>query len=163
MKFIKVISQAAEYFGLSAMWYRTTGNVFKVLAIFLCTCISASADDIDIYSIDNSNIGVNPNLLFVLDTSASMNNTLTTSVYDPTVDYSMDVPAGESSCQNGRIYIGLIDASVPECNTVYWTEADKWQCKNAYDNLGLHGEMQTTGMYADKFARWNNQDDKWLP
>jgi len=163
MKFIKVISQAAEYFGLSAMWYRTTGNVFKVLAIFLCTCISASADDIDIYSIDNSNIGANPNLLFVLDTSASMNNTLTASVYDPTVDYSMDVPAGESSCQNGRIYIGLIDASVPECNTVYWTEADKWQCKNAYDNLGLHGEMQTTGMYADKFARWNNQDDKWLP
>ena len=149
------------------MWYRTTGNVFKVLAIFLCTCISASADDIDIYSIDNSNIGANPNLLFVIDTSGSMGTELMTSLYDPTNDYSMDmdidVPAGESLCENDRIYIGLIDASVPECDTDYWIEAAKWQCKNAYGNLGLHGEMQTTGMYADKFARWNNRDAKWLP
>lgn len=119
---------------------------------------SAQADDVEIYTGTDA-LGVNPNVLFVLDTSGSMGGEVDVSTYDPAVDYT--IPAGEDECVDDRVYVGGIYSTHPDCDTDYWFQKDRLRCGASKDNLDMDGTGVGTGFFVDRIARWNTNYDNW--
>jgi len=103
------------------------------------------ADDIEIFTGINANaITANPNVLFIIDTSGSMNSsvTVTTGVYDPTTTYA-------GTCDSTRYYWSQT-GTPPACGSTYYIEAASFYCNDASSALGTGG----AGFYAGRFARY---------
>ena len=93
---------------------------------------------------------VNPNLLFVIDSSGSMDGLVITSDYDSSRSIT------DSNCDESYVYWSPVDAAPPACDS-----SNKW-LKNAYAcNLGLDLLDGNTGFHSDTYAGWNDDDSAW--
>ena len=123
------------------------------LAIYASTPVIA--DDIEIYtSLGSSAVSIKPNILFILDTSGSMDENvyLAKEDYDPNKTYN-------GCYSSGYIYYSS-NGAIPSCwiaNAFYDTAL---QCDNAlyeYDSngsrTGAAGPLQTAGFYTDQIAQ----------
>ncbi len=108
----------------------------------LLTTGLATADDTEVYVAEVTS-ALQPNILFIMDTSGSMhNNTITTeNPYDSGEDYS-------GSCQDSRIYWSS-NSSPPSCGTDQWVRKDDFTCDSAGN--ALEGD---TGYYQDKASQY---------
>src|SRR5688500_3842351 len=95
----------------------------------LAAAMPAAADDTEIFVPQGG--GVKPNVLFILDTSGSMETDVVTenAPYDPTVTYT-------GSCDATRVY-WLRDQGTPlippACDTDNWFNLTALMCKAAVD------------------------------
>jgi len=121
-----------------------------IIAGMICSA-PVMADDTEIYVGSNSGISnVPPNVLFVVDTSGSMDSAvITREPYDPNYDYS----GNSGACyDNSRIYTkpdqhwyDCYNYSVSAKN--YYFNASALQCNAA-------ASLATTGFYQDRLAQW---------
>lgn len=114
---------------------RVTSKLFS--AAFVCVALFASApetraDDSEVFT--NSSFvgtGVRPNVLFVIDTSGSMDTVV--NAYDPTQDYS-----ASSVCPSSdRVYWSTTNSAVPpDCRTsTQWVRSDNNRCRAAFNGM----------------------------
>ena len=123
------------------------------LVITLASSTPASADDTEIF-IGNTVTGAQPNILFVLDTSGSMDTEVITenSPYDPNTAYA-------GSCDPNRVYWVRDQGSPflpPDCGTNNWFNLSNLKCKAALDTF------PTAGLYAaNRAAQYDPNDRRW--
>ncbi len=137
---------------------RTGGRSLLAGLASALLAVGASADDTEIYTSTDS-LGVNPNILFIIDTSGSMEAEVEVSVYDPAVDY--EAPPGSTECADDRIYVGGISTTHPGCDTNYWFEESKFRCDAGWEQLDIDGIGEGTGFFVDRIGRWNGNYDGW--
>ncbi len=129
-------------------------------AAFLLALITGSlsawpalADDTEVYLGTNSGqTQVRPNVLFIMDTSGSMDTDVTTTVgvYDPTQTYS-------GSCDPTRYYWSS-NGSPPSCSTYRYIDVSSFKCADASTALGSGGN----GYYVGRLGRYRNRrHDRW--
>jgi type IV pilus assembly protein PilY1 len=149
---------------------RLLTTAFTGLVILLSSLPVARADDTEIY-MGQPTVAADgrPNILFILDTSGSMNgNVQTQTTYDPNVSY------GTSPCSADRIYWKSSTSSstgVPvrsSCNfrntdtntTAGYVDASKFLCKTAKDVIDQKGFVTVT-----RSAQWRPRNpvsnSKW--
>ena len=114
----------------------------------MTAAIPAQADDTEIYTGLNSaaNGAVDPNVLFILDTSGSMGSSVTQVIaaYDPTTTYT-------GSCVNSRVYYST-SGTPPTCGTSRYFDLSKFRCAAA--NTPLFGTgSNSPGFFQDRVAR----------
>ena len=109
---------------------------------------SAVADDIEIYvGADSDIVGVRPNILFILDTSGSMDtNVYTQTIYDPSVTYS-------GSC-NDNYYYARKSTSNVSCGNAQRIPKSLFSCNAALSAL------ESIGFYQDRLAQ--HKPATWL-
>jgi type IV pilus assembly protein PilY1 len=121
-----------------------------------------AADDTEVYvGFNDANDGTQPNVLFVMDTSSSMNgDVIMTENFDPAQTYT-------GSCSSTRIYWRVSNQSVPACNTNRYFNKSTFRCNTAATALDIADTGVGTGFYQDRVARWRDHPtrvnrDKWL-
>ncbi len=110
------------------------------------------ADDTELFVGDSSLYpDAKPNVLFIFDTSGSMNTPVATqTIYDPAVSYP-------GSCVSSRVYWRSGTGSPPDCSTDRWFDRAALMCKKALDAFGT-----SAGRYTDRMAQYDpNRDDRW--
>jgi type IV pilus assembly protein PilY1 len=122
--------------------------------------LPAVADDIEIYRNAQYGQGIRPNVLFIMDTSGSMDTQLdATPVYDPSTTYSGD-------CATNRIYYSTSD-TVPDCDTGPSFPVASNVCDAARTQLGTGGggmwpafgnSRERLGQYRSSPAQWQALD-----
>ena len=135
---------------------RTINKELSTLFIIsLFTFLSGSplyADDTEVFLNNNAaDTGINPNVLFVVDTSGSMGTTLSIIPdYDPTTTYT-------GSCDSTRLYWDPA-GDEPVCTTKYYIEQAAFKCNTALDTSTTPntGPMYDIGFYSDIFSRYND-------
>lgn len=129
------------WFGVGALWTSTLGA-------------PAIADDTELFVGDSTTITQGqPNILFVLDNSASMGASVSTRApYDPAFAYS-------GSCSSGRVYwkSGSDPNNPPDCaSTDRWFNASALVCDAAVQSFA------STGFRQDRAAQFDAADDiRW--
>jgi len=144
------------------------------IAYSACLAPAAYAEDIEIYTSLDATSAVNPNILFLIDTSGSMG---TTSKVKQPYDYTKTYTG---SCSSTGIYF-VTDGDLPVCpgSTNYFDEASnkcdhsvtgyKW---SGYDTTGTYvygkaitppqdGSLLTIGTYSDQLAQFDTSSNKW--
>ena len=135
-------------------------NMRKKIRVSLLTFIAATvigfplmADDTEVYiGGPDFSAAIRPNILFIIDTSGSMDTsvTLTTGTYDPLITYSGD-------CDASRIYWDST-GNPPDCDTSNWFVATSNVCEDS-------GAALTTGpgLYVGRMARYRSsrRGDLW--
>ncbi len=113
----------------------------------------ASADDTEIF-IGQTDTGVKPNILFVLDTSGSMGTEVITELapYDPSVTYT-------GSCDPSRVYWVRNTGNPvfpPECTTDNWFNYSRMECQAGVDSFATAGFYSAirAGQYNPTLRRW---------
>lgn len=100
----------------------------------------ALADDTEVY-VSNATEGTQPNILFIVDTSGSMNTLVNIpAVYDPATTYS-------GSCSSSRIY-WTTNSTPPSCSTSQWIPTSQNYCKASLAPLA------SGGRFTDQAAMW---------
>ena len=123
-----------------------TGMVFAML----CSSPLVLADDTELFlgNTSSSPTNGNPNILFILDTSGSMDGEVITQVpYDPNVVYA-------GSCDPNRVYWRSGIGNSPGCGTNRWFNRSALMCDDgatAIDNVGY---------YTDKIAQFDDRPNK---
>lgn len=115
------------------------------------------ADDTEVYIGVNQVSDVRPNILFIIDTSGSMDTPvyLTSGTYDPSVTYAGD----GSPCDPNRVYWST-GSTPPSCSTSNYIDLSSFTCDAASGALfGTTG----SGFYVGRAARFNirNGEDRW--
>lgn len=113
---------------------------------------AAVAEDTEVYVGGNAGASVvRPNVLFVIDTSGSMNElvTITTGIYDPNTTYT---PA---TCNSSRIYWST-NGTPPACDTDRYIDATANKCNDSAAALAATG----TGFYVGNLARYKVSSKK---
>lgn len=109
-----------------------------VASLSVGTSLAIHADDTEIFTATpTSSTTTRPNILFVIDTSGSMDTDVVERVdYDPAVTYS-------GSCSTSRVYWKTPSGNTPRCDgrnpTEQWVSTSNFVCKTALDNLNIHG------------------------
>lgn len=111
------------------------------------------ADDTEVYigiSADQDN--VNPNVLFIIDTSGSMDTDVTiTTDFNPATTYT--VPSGSPACTNdNNVFYSTNADEPPECNSSNRVNRSTLVCDKA--NKALFGPGNVTGRYTDQIGVW---------
>ena len=106
------------------------------------------AVDTDLY---RAATNINPNLLFIIDTSGSMGSTVLTTNYDSTVDYS-------GTCVDNTVYYSTSKQpnNFPTCATTNSFLKSILTCGKAIENL--EGD---NGFYIDDVFAWDATDEAW--
>ncbi|MBT6210681.1 MAG: hypothetical protein HOI35_11755, partial [Woeseia sp.] len=122
-------------------------KTFAVAAVLGMTAlIPAQAEDTEIYTgLNSAANGIDPNVMFIIDTSGSMGSSVTSVIaaYAPTTNYT-------GTCgTNGRIYFST-SGNTPSCNSSSYFNDSKFRCAAA--NNPLFG-TNATGFYQDRVAR----------
>jgi len=123
------------------------------LTVGLVAAASAFAEDTEIYLGSNQGQSVaKPNVLFILDTSGSMDTEVTTTTtFNPATTYA-------GACASNRIFWST-SGTPPDCDSDKWFDATKLRCQAAAGPLGA------VGTYTDRLARWqpnnNASKSKW--
>jgi len=127
-----------------------------IAGLVLCIGSPALAEDIEIYTGGSTTPSeAKPNLVFIIDTSGSMSNDVTTTttngVYNPATTYTGD-------CASGRIYWSS-RGTPPSCDTDRYILTTANKCKDSETALGNTG----TGYYVAKAARYRGRrnEDRW--
>ena len=90
-----------------------------------------------------------PNILFIMDTSGSMDTNVVTQVsFNPADTYS-------GSCRTDRVYWSS-NNSAPNCSTDRYVAATAFTCNAAQPNLDSSGIA-----YVTKAARWRSSRNRW--
>lgn len=110
----------------------------------------ALADDTELFVGDASQFPqVAPNILFVIDTSGSMDTTVQTqAAFDAAVTYP-------GRCDPARVYWRSGTGSPPDCRTDQWTDAQSFVCQRALNAFA------STGSYTDRFAQFDPRSATW--
>jgi type IV pilus assembly protein PilY1 len=113
----------------------------------------AHSDDTEIYLGNNHVSTVLPNVVFIIDTSGSMDSKVTTRTqYDPNITY-------DGSCNADRVYYSTT-GKAPACSTSNWVETSVNYCKAS------HAALASTGIYLGRMAMWNRHNNsnqrKWV-
>ena len=115
--------------------------------------IPAFADDTELFvsSANPSTTTIQPNILFVIDTSGSMRSAVVTqATYDPAVSYS-------GSCSTSRVYWRTGTGDPPSCDTTRWFNRDALMC-----DAGLQALVSGAGRYTDRMSQYDGSyDDRW--
>ncbi len=124
---------------------RKLSKTAHLLTPVLATLLAAGptmADDTEIFT-GAAFAETQPNVLFILDTSGSMDNLVEASAnYDPAVTYEGDCPAD-------RVYWSTSAYDVPSCGSNYWFNASALKCDAAQAGFAAEGR------YRDRIARYN--------
>jgi type IV pilus assembly protein PilY1 len=109
----------------------------------------ALADDTEIFVGQQS--GARPNILFILDTSGSMDSQVSTQPpYDPAATYS-------GSCTSGRIYWIRGSGNAPDCSsTTQWFNATQLACDAAVQGINSAGRY-----LAQRGGQWDATNNRW--
>jgi type IV pilus assembly protein PilY1 len=106
------------------------------------------ADDTEIFV--GSQGDVRPNILFILDTSGSMQAQVTTQEqFDPAVNYS-------GNCEPGRIYWRRDIGDALNCNEDQWFDEAALRCNAAVEAIAESGSFVAT-----RAAQWDPDDARW--
>ena len=110
----------------------------------------ALADDTELFvAAAAPSSGVQPNILFILDTSGSMRSTVNTQVpFDPAFTYA-------GFCDKDRVYWRRGTGNPPDCATDRWFKAKELECDLAAQ------AFQVSGFYTDRMAQWDDSPDRW--
>lgn len=124
----------------------------------LCAGVPLHADDTEIYvGLANTQNAAEPNVLFIIDTSGSMNTAVEvfnpSSEYDPLTDYS-----SYASCTSDKIYWSD-DGSIPGCGTDNWFYLSQLRCDNAVVPLDTLKAGVGVGFYQDRVARFRSHSN----
>lgn len=157
---------------------------FKIVVAALLATLyvgaPAIAEDIEIYQTSNTgSSGVRPNILFILDTSGSMDDEISTTVqYDPNTDYSTLSGCGQFS--SDKIYFldsgdflsdvtcsatfsnNSFDVGLNKCDALDYAlfglkNADgSWDYYVTYDDQGnaINQIQGAGGFFKDRFTQW---------
>lgn len=136
-----------------------------LLASMLCMLVAgapALAEDIEIYQSNNLGLSsVKPNLLFILDTSGSMGDTVTAdelpNIPLDDVDYSLRIGA---CFDNNRIYklpagTTLDDVTCTSSFQQSYFRRTQNQCEEA------ETAFVRSGFFTDNFSQWKNNQNNW--
>src|SRR5436190_13259671 len=98
------------------MMFCTDNRIRSFVAGVLLTAfvaMPALADDSEIYQSQANATGARPNVLFIIDTSGSMNTDveLTPAPYNPATTYT------STGCSSSEIYYGTDPNSPPDCSS----------------------------------------------
>ncbi len=117
------------------------------------------AEDTEIYvGLASTQSGAQPNVLFVIDTSGSMNSKVTITAPTPSYDPSVVYPG---RCRRDRIYWSSSGAT-PKCSTRQYFPRNKLRCSAATTALDLKDAGVGVGFYQDRVARWSTRGtDRW--
>jgi type IV pilus assembly protein PilY1 len=123
---------------------------------------AAYADDTEIYTgLNNLQNTIDPNVMFIIDTSGSMSRqeTLVSAQYDPATDYPT-----VGSCESDRVYWST-NGSAPSCNTNQYFERSQFRCDAAQTPL-YSTTSAGTGFYQDRLARYlaprRRRSGRWI-
>ena len=130
-----------------------------MLAVWAAT--PAIAEDIEIYTTANLGASViQPNVLFVVDSSGSMGDTLSVPTpYDYTQTYS--------GCYDPSVLYFTSSGALPSCGSkdVFLKTSNKCDASvNLYDKgviIDPIGPLEEHGFYADQFAHYNTKKNIW--
>lgn len=125
-------------------------NILAAWSAMLCLAFGvARADDTEIFvATPPTTIKTSPNILFVIDTSGSMDTKVTTQpTYDSATTYSGNCPAG-------RIY-WQSDGNTPKCSGDNFVSDANFVCQSARNALNTIG-FKTQG----PAAQWDDRDKK---
>ncbi|MBF0132519.1 MAG: hypothetical protein HQL75_08040 [Magnetococcales bacterium] len=113
------------------------------LVIFMMIPGSILAKDTEVFlGSQSTEVTGLPNVLFIIDTSGSMDTNVTTqTTYDPATTYS-------GSCNTSRIY-WTTSGSPPSCSTSQYFAASGNNCTTATTSLN------SSGFFIDRIARWS--------
>jgi type IV pilus assembly protein PilY1 len=114
-------------------------------------CVSAQAEDIEIFFNNNPGSTAQPNILLLLDDSISMDSAVITQAnYDPAVVYP-------GSCSASRVYWSASGAP-PDCGTDNFTSLDNFYCEHALEAFAA----ADGGSYFDRFASYSyGSQQRW--
>ncbi len=133
---------------------RSLATLAAAATVVLLASAPARADDTELF------VGAavaaapsRPNILFVMDTSGSMDTNVQSQVpYDPAVTFS-------GSCNTNRVYWSRT-GTAPACDSKQYVSADKFTCNAAQPNLNSSGIA-----YVALAAQWkpnnNSNKSKW--
>ena len=133
------------------------------VALAAYTGAPAIAEDIEIYT--KASLGstfIQPNVMFIMDSSGSMNDTLTVPTpYDYTVTYT--------GCYDGTKLYYTASGAMPDCASKDYFEKTSNRCDasvNLYDKgviIDPVGPLEKKGFYADQIAQYNSKKNIWQP
>lgn len=129
---------------------RVVGVVFA--ALMVAGGPRAIADDTEIFVMTPpADANTRPNILFIIDTSGSMNTEVEDQVpYDPNTKY-------DGTCSTDRVYWNDKGSTEPpKCWTSRWVSSSNFKCKTAADKLAQFGSWPI-GPAAQWYSkRWDN-------
>jgi type IV pilus assembly protein PilY1 len=135
--------------------------IFAGLAFAAYAATPAIAEDIEIYT--TANLGaaaIQPNVVFVMDTSGSMGDTLSVPVsYDYTQTYT--------GCYDASMIYYTTTGSLPDCSSkdMFLKSSNKCDASvNLYDKgvvIDPIGPLEKHGFYADQVAQYNGKKKIW--
>ena len=106
-------------------------------------CVSAQAEDIEIFIGSNAGTTTKPNILLILDDSISMNGVVDSqSTYDPAVVYT-------GTCTDDRVYWST-SGTPPTCSTNNYSSLSTFYCQRALDAF----DLVNGGSWTDRFASY---------
>ena len=106
--------------------------------------VAHAYDDTEVYIAATSDPSIQPNIMFIVDTSGSMDSDVTvTTPYDPGTTYT-------GSYNNGRVYWST-SSTPPSTSTSQWFATTNNMCKASLTPLS------TVGQYTDQATMWRSQ------
>jgi type IV pilus assembly protein PilY1 len=116
------------------------------------------ADDTEIYQSQAAATGAQPNVLFVIDTSGSMNTTVPSTIpaYNPALTYT-------GSCDDQYLYWSSGTNGAPKCSTSQYIARTSMTCNAASNALATHGSGQWPFGAAVQMAQYRSSSGtyKW--
>jgi type IV pilus assembly protein PilY1 len=137
---------------MSSFKHRSRALLIGTVLAFMCGA-PALADDTEIF-LGQNNTGVKPNILFILDTSGSMDTDVVTenAPYDPLQIYG-------GSCRSDRVYWVRDDGTPilpPTCEAASYVSATNFKCKTARDVFPVAGFYSAT-----RAAQFSTINTRW--
>jgi type IV pilus assembly protein PilY1 len=130
-------------------FHRSAIHLGAVLATLFCSL--ALADDTEIF-FNNLNNGANANIMFILDSSGSMTDVVTTQLpYDSTVTYAANTCAANFSSSN--VYYGT-GGTVPACGSTKSIPLSNFKCVDAAKALATGAGTAAPGFYSGNMIQW---------
>jgi type IV pilus assembly protein PilY1 len=113
----------------------------------------AAADDTEIFT--QVLPPVDPNILFVIDTSGSMDSQVVIgSDYDPTVVYA-------GNCQADHVYYAHITGGIVTVPSCAAGEPDSFVNAASFRCQAALAAFDEVGFFLDRFAQWDDVNDDW--
>jgi len=130
-------------------FHRSAIHLGAVLATLFCSL--ALADDTEIF-FNNLNNGANANIMFILDSSGSMTDVVTTQhPYHSTITYAANTCAANFSSSN--VYYGT-GGTVPACGSTKSIPLSNFKCVDAAKALATGAGTAAPGFYSGNMIQW---------
>jgi type IV pilus assembly protein PilY1 len=135
-------------------FHRSAIRLGALLATLFCSL--ALADDTEIF-FNNLNNGANANIMFILDSSGSMTDVVTTQLpYDSTVTYAATACGGSSSnFSSTKVYYGT-GGNVPGCGSSQSITLTNFKCVDATNALATGAGTASPGFYNGNMIQWGS-------